>query len=155
MLVYVDTSVFGGVFDPEFERASRTFFDRVRDGSLQAAVSALVLEELKWAPPRVQALFAELEPLLVRVRVGDAAYELQEAYLEACVIGRKWETDALHVATATVRGCRAIVSWNFRHIVHFEKISLYNGVNLVRGYPAIAIHTPQEVITYDDEEEGL
>jgi len=155
MLVYVDTSVFGGAFDPEFERASRAFFDRVRQGAFEAAISAVVLDELKRAPEPVRALFEELEPLLVRVDTGEAAYELLEAYLEAHVVGRRWETDALHVATATVRGCRAIVSWNFRHIVHFDKIPLYNGVNLVRGYPAIAIHTPQEVISYDDEEERL
>lgn len=35
MLVYVDTSVFGGVFDKEFEQASGAFFDRVRDGALE------------------------------------------------------------------------------------------------------------------------
>lgn len=35
-------------------------------------------------------------------------------------------------------------------IVHFQKIPLYNGVNLTRGYGLIAIHTPQEVLT--DEE---
>ena len=155
MLVYADTSVFGGAFDPEFEPASRAFFDRVREGAFEVAISAVVLDELKRAPESVRALFEDLEPLLVRVDTGEAAYELQEAYLDAHVVGRRWETDALHVATATVRGCRAIVSWNFRHIVHLKKIPLYNGVNMVHGYPAIAIHTPQEVISYDDEEERL
>ena len=39
-----------------------------------------------------------------------------------------------------------MVSWNFKHIVHFEKIRGYQGVNLVRGYHTIPIHTPREVI---------
>ncbi|MCP4545400.1 MAG: type II toxin-antitoxin system VapC family toxin [bacterium] len=155
MLVYVDTSVFGGALDAEFQRGSQAFFERVREGAFEVAVSALVLDELKPAPARVRSLFEELEPRLVLVDTGKEAYDLQEAYLEAKVVGRKWETDALHVATATIRGCRAIVSWNFRHIVNFGKIPLYNGVNLVRGYPAIAIHTPLEVISYDDEDEGF
>jgi len=43
---------------------------------------------------------------------------------------RKSEVDALHVAVATVSNCRLIVSWNFKHIVNFQKIPLYNGVNL-------------------------
>jgi len=73
MLVYVDTSVFGGAFDPEFERASRAFFDRVRQGAFEAAISAVVLDELKRAPEPVRALFEELEPLLVRVDTGEAA----------------------------------------------------------------------------------
>ena len=152
MLVYVDTSVFGGAFDVEFSRASRLFFDRVREGALEGVVSALVLDELKGAPVQVRALFEELEPFFVRVDTGAAAYDLQEAYLEARVVGRQHETDALHVATATVRGCRAIVSWNFKHIVNFSRIPLYNGVNMARGFTPIAIHTPEEVIYYDDRE---
>jgi hypothetical protein len=55
------------------------------------------------------------------------------------------------VAQATVAGCRVIVSWNFKHIVHFAKIPLYNAVNVLQGYGAIAIHSPQEVVA--DEEE--
>jgi predicted nucleic acid-binding protein len=150
MLVYVDTSVFGGVFDPEFERASRAFFDRVREGALEMAVSALVLDELKLAPPQVRTLFDELDPLLIRVPTDDAMYGLRQAYLDAHVVSAKWAADALHVAVATVSGCRAIVSWNFKHVVNFRRIPLYNGVNLLQGYGPIAIHTPQEVI-YDGD----
>ena len=152
MLVYVDTSVFGGVFDREFEQASGAFFDRVRDGALEVAVSALVLSELERAPAAVNRLFSELEPLLVRVDIDEAAYALRGAYLDAHVVSAKWAADALHVATASVSGCRAIVSWNFKHIVNFRRIPLYNGVNQMQGYSPIAIHTPPEVV-FDDEEE--
>jgi hypothetical protein len=51
-----------------------------------------------------------------------------------------------------VTGCSLIVSWNFRHIVHFEKIPLYNAVNTLKGYSSIAIYSPQEVIKYEDED---
>ena len=50
VLVYVDTSVFGGAFDKEFKKASGAFFDRVRDGTLEVAVSALVLNEIERGP---------------------------------------------------------------------------------------------------------
>lgn len=151
MRVYVDTSVFGGVFDPQFELASEAFFDRVRDGALEVAVSALVLNELSSAPEPVNRFFAELEPLLLRVDIDEAAYALRRAYLDARVLGPKWAADALHVAAATVSGCRAVVSWNFKHIVNFRRIPLYNGVNQMQGYGPIAIHTPQEVI-FDEED---
>ena len=58
--------------------------------------------------------------------------------------------DALHVALATANRCRLIVSWNFKHIVHFDKIPLYNGVNLINGYDTLSINTPSEVIAYED-----
>ena len=42
------------------------------------------------------------------------------------------------------------VSWNFQHIVHFQKIPQYNAVNALHGYNSIAIHSPREVINDDD-----
>ena len=55
-------------------------------------------------------------------------------------------------AIATVSACAAIVSWNFKHIVNFARIPLYNGINLSNGYSAIAIHTAQEVSLHEDED---
>ncbi len=57
--------------------------------------------------------------------------------------------DALHVALATTWSCSIIVSWNFRHIVHFEKIPLYNAVNVLNGWGHIGIYSPLEVIEYE------
>ena len=36
--------------------------------------------------------------------------------MNAGIVSRKWEADALHVAVATVQRCRVIVSWNFQHL---------------------------------------
>lgn len=155
MLVYVDTSVFGGAFDREFEAASNAFFERARAGVLQVRISALVLDELEKAPAAVKRLFLEFEPLMRRVDIDDAAYRLQQAYLAARIVSAQRETDALHVAIATVSGCRAIVSWNFKHIVNFRRITLYNEVNRMEGYEPIAIHTPMEVVFDEEDEESL
>jgi predicted nucleic acid-binding protein len=153
--IYVDTSVFGGAFDEKFKEDSLSFFERVREGTVSAVVSALVINELADAPLSVNRFFTELEPLLLRVDVDDAAYALRRAYLDAGVVASKWGADALHVATATVCGCRAIVSWNFKHIVNFRRIPLYNGVNQMWGYGMIAIHTPPEVMFDEEDEENL
>ena len=39
-----------------------------------------------------------------------------------------------------------IVSWNFRHIVHFDKIRQFNAVNLREGYGIMEIYSPKEVV---------
>ena len=44
-----------------------------------------------------------------------------------------------------------VVSWNFKHIVHFKKIPLCNAINTLNGYSHIDIFSPPEVIEYDDE----
>lgn len=44
--VYVDTSVFGGVFDEEFQKASQGFFDQIRGGQFNLVTSAVVEQEI-------------------------------------------------------------------------------------------------------------
>ena len=72
--------------------------------------------------------------------------------LQAKIVTSRYSDDALPVALATMAGCALIVSWNFQHIVHFQKIPLYNAMNTLRGYQQIAIFSPREVIQYEDEE---
>ncbi len=151
MRVYADTSVFGGARDREFCELSEPFFAHVRKGAVRLVVSAVVLEELEGAPKTVRDVFEELAPLILRVEIGEDADALHQAYMRAHIVGPKWETDALHVAVATVSGCTAIASWNFKHIVNSRRIPLYNEVNRAKGYGPIAIHTPPEVI-FDEED---
>jgi hypothetical protein len=70
--------------------------------------------------------------------------------LDANIITPKSKDDATYVALASVYRCNMIVSWNFKHIVHFEKISKYNAVNTINGYGYLGIFSPSEVIKYDD-----
>lgn len=148
--VYADTSVYGGVFDSAFSQASREFFRQLRRGRFQLVLSTVVRDELDEAPQTVKQFFGEVRELADMVDVMEDAVDLQGAYLAQKIVGRRWAIDALHVALATVAQCRVIVSWNFKHIVHFQKIPLYNAVNAMHGYGEVAIHTPQEVIANDD-----
>jgi predicted nucleic acid-binding protein len=148
--VYADTSVYGGVFDAGIDEPSREFFQQVKLGQFELITSDPVIAELRDAPARVRRLFEELLPLAEIAAVSLEAIRLQNSYLKAGIVGPKSATDALHVAMATVRHCRVIVSWNFKHIVHFDKIPLYNELNLINGYDTLSINTPAEVIIYED-----
>ncbi len=155
MLVYVDTSVFGGVFDEKFAEASQAFFDEVRNGRFDVLVSSVVLDELRGAPEEVRRLYAELGSRVRVAELSETALVLVRRYIAAGIVGEGWRPDAEHVAMTTVSGCRAIVSWNFRHIVHFEKVPLYNGVNMSQGFGPLAIHTPQEMVRYEDKDQDV
>jgi hypothetical protein len=144
--VYADTSVFGGVFDEEFSRASRVFFDDVRAGRLLLVTSAVVEDELIDAPEEVRALFNEMLPWMERAELGEQALALRRAYVAEGIVTIKSAADALHVALGTVSACKVLVSWNCRHIVNFQKIPMYNAVNRLHGFAEIAIHTPLEVV---------
>ena len=158
MRVYADTSVFGGAFDEEFQPDGALFFDLVRNRSLELVVCSTVRDELGNCPPAVWNLYRELAAYAKVVEVTRDAFDLQAAYIAARVVSARCETDALHVATATVSGCAMIVSWNFRHIVNYRRIPMYNAVNALNGYGQIAIHSPLEVVADEgdrQEQEGI
>lgn len=146
--VYADTSVFGGCFDDEFKTESVRFFDEVRQGQFVLVVSNVTLDELELAPESVRGVLAGLPSLQVEiVSTSPESDDLRDAYLEAAVVGPSSSNDAAHIAVATVSNVDMVVSWNFKHIVHFEKIGGYEGVNSLRGYRSPRIYSPREVVT--------
>ncbi len=68
------------------------------------------------------------------------------------IVPVRFRNDMLHIAVATVADADIVVSWNFRHIVRFDKIRQFNAVNLEAGYKVIAIHSPREVATDDGQD---
>ena len=77
---------------------------------------------------------------------SDEITELRNAYIEAGVVGSGSLYDAEHIACATVANVDLIVSWNFKHIVNYNKIRGYQAVNILNGYQSIPIHSPYEVV---------
>lgn len=149
--MYADTSVFGGVFDDEFSGPSKTFVDAVTPGRFTLVTSEVVREEIATAPEAVRQLFDDVLPIAQIAAVTADALRLQQAYLGAAIVSERFATDALHVALTTVSRASMIVSWNFRHIVNFQKIPKYNAVNKLNGYGDIAIYSPLEVINHDED----
>ena len=107
-------------------------------------VSSAVLEELVAAPEQVSHVLSGIASAEV-VECTEEANELRDAYLAAGVVGPASKRDAEHIAIASVAGVDMIVSWNFRHIVHYEKIAGYLAVNMLHGYPCPHIYSPKEV----------
>jgi predicted nucleic acid-binding protein len=151
MKVYADTSVFGGVFDPEFSDPSKQFFNEVDSGRFSLVTSAVVEAEIEPAPENIRLFFAHHAEKADIATPNQAIFELQMEYINSGVVTEKSLDDALHVAIATISGCDLIVSWNFKHIVHFDKIPKYNAVNILKGYRQIGIYSPLEVIQYEDQ----
>jgi predicted nucleic acid-binding protein len=150
--VYCDTSVFGGVYDAEFSEASVKFLNMVREGIFDLVISPLVRREIMdpLTPRIVVKEFNDMLHYGTLIEVTREALSLQMAYIDECILSQKWENDALHVALASVSQCDMIVSWNFKHIVNFRKISLYNAVNILMGFPQIQIYSPLEVIENEE-----
>ena len=145
--VYVDTSVIGGCLDEEFLDESRAILDMAREEQAVLLVSNVLLEELVGAPrDAVDRLESLPDASIEYIGSPAEAVQLRDRYLDAGVVGPASKNDAHHVALATVARADLIVSWNFKHIVRFEKIRAFNAVNRQQGYQAIDIRSPKEVV---------
>ncbi|MGH8056970.1 MAG: hypothetical protein ACREOH_06985 [Candidatus Entotheonellia bacterium] len=150
--IYVDTSVIGGCHDPEFSPWSNGLMQDFRDGRYRPVISAVVATEIEGAPTIVQDTYAELLTLNAEiVEVTGEALALADAYQRRGILPARSSADALHIALATMAEVDVLVSWNFRDVVHFDKIRLFNAVNLELGYKMLQIFSPREVTSYEAE----
>ena len=155
--VYTDTSVIGGCFDEEFAPWSNGLMKDFRLGNFEPVVSEIVTAEIEEnAPEKVQKQHRWLLGLKPeQLEVGDEVVELASTYVERGILTSNYYDDALHVALASVNAVELLVSWNFRHIVHFDKIRRFNGVNQELGYRTVEIRSPREVTNYGPEEQDI
>ena len=149
---YLDTSVFGGTQDPEFQSASLRIIRYVMEGRIEVLISTTTIDEIADAPPAVQDVLKQLGDERVTVMQDDERVrELAKAYIERGVLGPRHLGDALHVAAATVGGAHVILSWNFKHIVNYARIGKFNEIGTEFGHAAIEIRSPLEIDLENEE----
>ncbi|MEQ6120087.1 hypothetical protein [Reichenbachiella sp. MALMAid0571] len=149
--IYIDTSVFGGYFDSEFELQTKPFFETILTQGTIILISEIIELEIYKAPEHIVALFESLpEQLIERVELTDEARQLAETYITEKVVGRTSMADCQHIALATISKADVLVSWNFKHIVNLERIRGYNSINFREGYQMTEIRTPNEIFRNED-----
>jgi len=148
---YFDTSIFGGVFDKEFDEATLQLFERVKLGKVVCVYSDLTETELLNAPERVRDYFKKLpKESLERVVVNDEILSLASHYVKENVVGQTSFDDCIHIATATICKTDILVSWNFKHIVNVYRIRGYNSINIRLNYYPLEIRSPKEILEYEN-----
>lgn len=149
--LYFDTSVFGGIFDEEFEEVTSILFEKVRMGQIICVYSDLSITELRNSPDHVKNHFESLpKEFIEMVRLTREAFDLAEKYMSENVVGKTSADDCRHIATATIEKVDYLVSWNFKHIVNVFRIRGYNTVNLKNGYLQLNIRSPKEIVQYEN-----
>ncbi len=148
---YFDTSVFGGVFDKEFEEPTLQLFERVKLGQVICVFSDLTEIELLNAPENVKEHFKNLpKQNIERVIVTDEILTLASKYVAEKVVGQTSLDDCVHIATATICKVDILVSWNFKHIVNVYRIRGYNSINIRSNYQSLEIRSPKEILEYEE-----
>jgi predicted nucleic acid-binding protein len=148
---YIDTSVFGGYYDTEFEEITKKLFEQIINHGIKIIYSELTKNELINSPQKVKEFIKSLpENLIDYIEITDESLILADKYIEEKVVGKTSREDCIHIALATLTRADVLVSWNFKHIVNLTRIHGYNSVNLKTGYPTIEIRSPKELIQYED-----
>ena len=149
---YLDTSVFGGTQDPEFQAASLRIIRYVMEGRIEALISNTTIDEITDAPQAVRDVLKQLgDERVTIVEQDERVRQLARSYIVRGALGPRNLGDALHVAAATVGGAHVILSWNFKHIVNYARIGKFNEISTELGHAAIEIRSPQE-IDFENEE---
>ena len=145
--IYVDTSVFGGFFEPEFELWSKALFDKIIKGQYKLLLSKVIDIELTNAPQYVKDLAISIPDKQIEfLETTNEATELADTYIKENVVGETCRADCLHIALATLNNADILVSWNFKHIVNVNRIRGYNSVNYRHGHKMLEIRTPREIL---------
>ncbi|MEN9549135.1 MAG: hypothetical protein RIR12_1726 [Bacteroidota bacterium] len=150
--IYIDTSVFGGLFDVEFAEYTIPLFDRIKSGEFILLFSAVTQDELETAPEKVRNLVQSIKSEYSEfIEITDEAVELAIEYITEKVVGQTSYADCLHIALATINRADFLISWNFKHIVNVQRIRGYNSINIKNGYKQLEIRSPREFTKYEDE----
>jgi predicted nucleic acid-binding protein len=149
--IYLDTSVFGGYFDAEFEVWTKILFDKIIAGEYKILYSRLIDIELASAPEKVREFVDTLPKSQIEfVDISEEAIKLAEQYLNENIVGKTSRADCIHIAIATLNNADMLVSWNFKHIVNLNRIRGYNSVNQKYRHKTLEIRTPREILEYEE-----
>jgi predicted nucleic acid-binding protein len=145
--IYIDNSVIGGYYDSEFEVATKKLFERITNKDFSIFFSEVNETELILAPPHIQEVKALIpKDCLTFIEINDEAENLAQTYISEKVLGKASENDAYHIALTSVHRLDCLISWNFKHIVNFDKIRMFNSINMRLGFPLIDIRSPLEFL---------
>ena len=151
--IYIDTSVFGGYYDEEFEEFTKPLFDRIMKDEFVLLFSAVTQDELDNAPTRVQELVRHIKVEFTEfIDLSAEVIELANQYFAEKVVGQTSYADCLHIALATIYRADFLISWNFKHIVNIQRIRGYNSINIKYGHRQLEIRSPRDFMKYEDND---
>jgi predicted nucleic acid-binding protein len=147
--IYLETSVFGNYLDVDhkFHKQTDQFFAAIDNGLLHCFTSDYVIDELANTPNQIIRfkLLSIIQDYNLSIIPRKQDYlDLAKFYLYEHVLPEKFLYDAIHIACATLNNIDYLLTFNFRHIIKTKDMTAK--INLRKGYPAITICTPSEVL---------
>jgi len=149
--IYLDTSIVSHLDHKDaHEKMADThrLWDDIKLGKYEVYFSGVVFDEINDCnPDKLKVLMGFINQIEYRViPANEEIYSVAEKIVDFGVLRKKSFDDCLHIASAIVSECDAIVSWNFEHIVNHKTIQGVKLVTTSEGYRDIMIYTPTFLI---------
>lgn len=126
---YIDTSVFGGYFDSEFDISTRDLFKQINDKGIVILYSEMTESELEDAPEKVKKIIRELPRKIVEyLELTEETMYLADKYIQENVVGKTSRDDCIHIALATINRADVLISWNFKHESTLKSLSINSAI---------------------------
>jgi predicted nucleic acid-binding protein len=157
--IYLETTIFNYYFDEdrgEAHTATVELFREIANGQFEPYTSVYAVQELLKTEDdgKRENMIALIEKYgIIVLSENDEAVQLANVYVDEGVVPAKYRTDGIHIATASVNELDIIASMNFTHIVKRKTKLMTPVINALRGYRAVEIYTPMEVIDNEPEKQ--
>jgi hypothetical protein len=142
--------MFNYYFDSDRDGHADTvrLFEAIGAGDYEGFTSEYVIMELKKAKEPKQSEMVNLigKYGIKMLNHSDETVRLANIYIDKYIIPAKFETDARHIAIASVNGLDCVISYNFKHINKMKAKVMTARINRAEGYNSIIICTSKEVL---------
>lgn len=145
--LYVETSVISGPLsrDSRISLISSAFWDGVRAGELEAHVSSYVLLEIGETADgaRRDKLLDIASFCVLDAPSGSVVEALAREYVRKGLVPERYIFDAYHMASASLGGFEALVTWNFEHILRERTERLLERTNREKNVHVPRLRSPE------------
>ena len=153
--LYLDTSVISHLDAPDAPDKmadTKRLWTLMKYCRYDIVISDATIDELEGcAEPKRSFMYEQLAMIVYTdVERSEEAQTLAKLYAEVGGLPPKSRVDALHLAIASVEGCQAIISWNFKHIVNLRTMNAVEAVNIREGYYPLKILSPTMLLESED-----
>jgi len=125
----------------------KKLFDRIINKDFFIYFSEVNETELILAPQHIQKVKTLIPTdCLTFIEMTNEAEALAQTYISEKALGKASINDAYHIALSSIHRLDCLISWNFKHIVNFDKIKIFNSINMRLGYSLIDIRSPLEFL---------
>ena len=153
--IYLDTSVISHLKQddvPDKMLDTLTLFNELKNNSYDVHISEIVFEELLANEESKQVILLEYLSSLEYnlINIDNEIINYAKKLIELNILTHRHYYDCLHIASAVIKECDYLLSWNFKHIVRVKTVNGVRTVNSMLNYRNIDIYAPSSFINMEE-----